>query len=448
MAKLLNQGAYGCVYYPGFTCKGKTEKSKRYVTKIEIHDKTSRNELDISKKVRTIKNYNRFFSPVIKHCISRFKQVDKYRDQLKDCEPINVDENRYNDFIIIYINYIKGKELEKYVLNIESPVIATATILNSYTYLIDSIKQLQDHDIIHYDLHTGNILFDLEKKRPIIIDFGLSIDTTAIFKPEGKIDYGQLKRSIMHYSPRHYTYPPELHFITYLLTDIDNTSTTEEIRSILKQQITKESIATFIEDIMEANKIHRRYLYYRSKTDSKTKTDSKIKKDDSNNKYQTELEEFYKPFINKTRQQAIDTLVEQIKYLDIYTLTIDMCVIIIKILDKILIQDETQDEIPNKTQDQRYNNTYTSTLFLILEFLIYNLRIDPVKRLTHQQLQNLYRIIFIEKTRSSKDVLQKIKSTKKIDVESLVDKFQEMENYYITPELVKLANPKIQQLIP
>ena len=101
MAKLLNQGAYGCVYYPGFTCKGKTEKSKRYVTKIEIHDKTSRNELDISKKVRTIKNYNRFFSPVIKHCISRFKQVNKYRDQLQDCEPINVDENKYNDFIII-----------------------------------------------------------------------------------------------------------------------------------------------------------------------------------------------------------------------------------------------------------------------------------------------------------------------------------------------------------
>ena len=28
MAKLLNQGAYGCVYYPGFTCNGNIKKIK------------------------------------------------------------------------------------------------------------------------------------------------------------------------------------------------------------------------------------------------------------------------------------------------------------------------------------------------------------------------------------------------------------------------------------
>ena len=60
MAKLLNQGAYGCVYYPGFTCKGNIEKSKKFVTKIEIFDKTSKNELEISRTVRTIKNYNKW----------------------------------------------------------------------------------------------------------------------------------------------------------------------------------------------------------------------------------------------------------------------------------------------------------------------------------------------------------------------------------------------------
>ena len=432
MAKLLNQGAYGCVYYPGFTCKGNTEKSKRYVTKIEIHDKTSKNELDISKTVKTIKNYNKFFSPVVKHCISRFKQVDKYRDKLEDCEPINIEENIYNDFIIIYINYIKGKELEKHILNIESPVIATLSIISSYTYLLNSIKRLQEKNIIHYDLHTGNILFDLNKKIPIIIDFGLSIDTKLIFsnhesRTRSSIDYLQLKKSIMHYSPKHYTYPPELHFITYLLNDID--VLTDNIDSRLKEKVSKTSIDTFVEDMIEANKIHRRYQYY--KTSSTSSSSSTTSTTTTTNEYRREIESYYNQFINTTKKQAIDTLVEYIKYLDVYTLTIDMSVIIIKILDRLTTESES---------------SYKKVLFLILEFLIYNLRIDPEKRLTIDELVNIYRIVFTEKTATSKKIISKIQRLKS-DSKSLADKFLELEKYYITPNLKILDDRKIQQLI-
>ena len=77
MAKLLNQGAYGCVYYPGFTCKGTVLREKKLITKLEIYDKTSKNEIEISNKIKKIKNFSKFFSPVIKHCISRFNEINK-----------------------------------------------------------------------------------------------------------------------------------------------------------------------------------------------------------------------------------------------------------------------------------------------------------------------------------------------------------------------------------
>ena len=38
MSKLLSQGGFGCVYYPGITCNGETDKDKKYVTKLQRRD--------------------------------------------------------------------------------------------------------------------------------------------------------------------------------------------------------------------------------------------------------------------------------------------------------------------------------------------------------------------------------------------------------------------------
>ena len=419
MAKLLNQGAYGCVYYPGFTCKGNIEKSKKFVTKIEIFDKTSKNELDISSTVRTIKNYTKFFSPVIKHCISRFKQVNKYRDKLEECEAVNVSDNIYNDFIIIYISYINGKELEKYLLDIETPSIYISNILRDYMYLLESIKKLQEKNIIHYDLHTGNILYDLDKKLPIIIDFGLSIDTNKFFISGGKIDYEALKKSTMHYSPKHYTYPPELHFITFVLQDLDR----EHIDKSLKEKITEKMINQFIEDIVDANKIQKRYVYYKNIADSK----SKQKNDD----YKKELERYYKKFINKSKKDAIDELVGYTKTLDQYTLTIDISIILIKLINKVVVEQESK------------NTTVINLLFFILEIMIYNLQVDPEKRMSIEEYREFYNILFKNNTASSSaSIINSIKKHPQIQKQ-----FVELEKYYVKPNIKILDDARVKEFL-
>ena len=58
-------------------------------------------------------------------------------------------------------------------------------IIHSYVYLLFSIYILDKYGIIHYDLKGENIMYDTTHKKPIIIDFGLSIKKDDI-KPDFK----------------------------------------------------------------------------------------------------------------------------------------------------------------------------------------------------------------------------------------------------------------------
>lgn len=415
MAKLLNQGAYGCVYYPGFTPKGNVDNNKGYVTKLEVFDKTSKNEINISTIIKKIKNYNKYFSPIVKYYITSFKQLNKYNDKLKDCEAINLSENIYNNFILIYIKYINGSSIEKYLLNIDISTIYLNRLINSYIYLNNSIKLLINNNIIHYDLHTENILYDKKKDKPIIIDFGLSINIKDIITNKNNIDYIRLKKATMHFSPKHYTYPPELHFMTYILTDIN----IENHKIKLNEKISKQEIHKFINELIETNKIHRQYIYIKHDIDKKH-IDKEI--------YKKELINYYNKFISKTKKESIDDLIKYINILDIYSITVDMCIIIIKILNKTFINTDYT------------NETLQKILFFILEILIFNLQIDPEKRLSIAEISIFYNKVF--KSNYDLDMLEKSLKSNTI----LYKKYSEMKKYYISPNFSILNNRNIQSI--
>lgn len=48
---LLNEGAYGCIFYPGIRCDGKIE-NRRYITKIQKKTHVTDNEYDVSRRIR------------------------------------------------------------------------------------------------------------------------------------------------------------------------------------------------------------------------------------------------------------------------------------------------------------------------------------------------------------------------------------------------------------
>ena len=76
-SEFLGEGSYGCVYYPGITCKGKKNK-KKVITKIQEINFYSDNEKNNGNYIKTnIKNYNKYLSPVTKFCIVKFNTLEK-----------------------------------------------------------------------------------------------------------------------------------------------------------------------------------------------------------------------------------------------------------------------------------------------------------------------------------------------------------------------------------
>ena len=59
-----------------------------------------------------------------------------------------------------------GKQVEKKTI---------LSIVESFTYLLESIEKLQLKDIVHFDVKGDNVLYNLKTGFPLIIDFGISI---------------------------------------------------------------------------------------------------------------------------------------------------------------------------------------------------------------------------------------------------------------------------------
>ena len=63
--KKISEGAYGCIFKPGYQCNGKVINSDKYITKIQRKPETSNKEAEISQIVRKIDHYTDFFSPIL-----------------------------------------------------------------------------------------------------------------------------------------------------------------------------------------------------------------------------------------------------------------------------------------------------------------------------------------------------------------------------------------------
>ncbi len=131
-SKLINQGGYGCIYYPSLPFKTsethttKQPSSKKYISKLQKHNFHSEFEDFIGKKIQDIPCYELFFVPVLK--TYKIDLATIKRDYLNDCEAVSKYIKRATDaattkdyknlnkmFIIQKMNYIRGLDLKKYL---------------------------------------------------------------------------------------------------------------------------------------------------------------------------------------------------------------------------------------------------------------------------------------------------------------------------------------------
>ena len=75
--KLINQGGFGCVFYPAIECNGTINKSTKYASKLLKKDGRSEHEYNIGKMVKKIDLYEYYYAPVISMCNVDLAKIDK-----------------------------------------------------------------------------------------------------------------------------------------------------------------------------------------------------------------------------------------------------------------------------------------------------------------------------------------------------------------------------------
>ena len=256
--KLMNQGGFGCVFYPAIECNGTINKSTKYASKLLKKDSRTEHEYNIGKMVKKIDLYEYYYAPVISMCDVDLAKIDKREKDM--CRIIK--KNKYGengDFAIMKIPFIKNIDIYTFLTRpgIDKKEVLTY-ILDSYTFLLNNLRILNINGIIHYDLKAPNILIEKKTKTPIIIDFGLSI-------PISDISPDNYQTFFYSYSPSYYIWPLDVHVICYLV-NINPSLTMAALEELINEYVKSNSVMRlfsekFISKFKDtAMSVYRKYI--------------------------------------------------------------------------------------------------------------------------------------------------------------------------------------------
>ena len=344
----LGEGSYGCVIKPGYDCLGKTNKSKQTATKITEINFASKNELTISQIIKNIrydnkKIYYHHFVPIIKKCIVKhnilknfeMNKCTNFLDNIYDSFDFN-NKLLKKEFFLFILKYINGLKIKKYLLgnnfndeyysNINAITnlnnsfneykIFLNNYINSYYYLLKSITLMQKNNIIHNDLYNRNIIFDFKNNKPLVIDFGLSYDKNKFYKNinNHNIDIKYINKFIFNYKEQHFDYNSEKRFVSFIINNQNYYFTNKVLKSYQKNELTKQIIDFFINDIINSIKTINFFNY--------------IFENNELNYYKKSLEKFYYKFLDKKKYDTYFKIVKYLlpsvfEYTDLFSLSLE-----------------------------------------------------------------------------------------------------------------------------
>jgi len=332
MSNLLSEGGFGCIYYPGISCKSKSTNKKEMVTKIQLENFNSNNEIEIGKLIKKITGYQLFFLPVVSNCKINVRKMEKNDIEIDKCPIIEGKNQSLIAMDIPYVNQVPFVD----IIKTRSSNNIILTIIESYKYLLNSINSLIKINIVHFDLKLENILFKDETTNPRIIDFGISI-------PIDKINENNIKNYFYAYAPSYYIWCIDIDIICYLLHNTNESLTDEEA-----EQIAINSVANNLA--------------------------LEIFSEDFNKKYLEITKKEVKKYVGKESSEVIEKLKSFYKTWDNYSLSI----IYLRIISLLFPNDE-------------HKNTL---IILFSQLLLLNIHPDPTKRLTIEETLRRFGDIF------------------------------------------------------
>ena len=237
--KLVNQGTYGCIYKPSFLCDGNTIKEEDYITKIQTKDDISEQEEVLGNKIKELRNASEYFAGIINTCPIELSKIED--NELKKCEFIEKQTSNETpqEYIASTIKYVGKQDMMDYFMErVNKPQQYVMSLFHIHFHLLKALSQLQEANIIHYDLKSNNIMVHDVKKTPIMIDFGISFEGES--KPEDATN------AFYVYGPNYSPWCVDIHLISYAFHKIKS-------EKPLQEQVAEEQIQQVIKDYMDNN---------------------------------------------------------------------------------------------------------------------------------------------------------------------------------------------------
>ena len=268
-SKVINQGGFGCIFYPSLPCKKEqtnVEQSKEYVSKLVERNFSSKNEIDVGEIVKKIPFYSLYYVPVLENCPANLSKVGT--KEIKKCNIIDKEEAHVK-YILLKMKYLKNVKFTEYLLTNKSKKHILNIIFDTYSYFLFSLEQLMNYEVIHFDFKWDNAVIDLKTELPVILDFGISIPIRKLLerdralsggdnkneREEGSLDknendnkngndnkqdkYELFRNYFYTYFPRYSLWPPEVHAMCYVLHE--------------HSRFTPESLQTLIDEYVDSN---------------------------------------------------------------------------------------------------------------------------------------------------------------------------------------------------
>lgn len=251
---LLSQGSYGCIFRPGINCEGKSSGNDKYVTKMVKEKTVTNNEKHISDIVQKIPNYEDNFAPIIENCSVNLATIDK--KTIGECEIVRGEEE--GKIELNKIRYVGKNTLGKYlILELkENPYRFFEILLETHMILLENLQLLDNNGIVHNDLKENNIVCRDGDGRPIIIDFGLSIDKERARLPEIDRPTSSLYEYFFKYTADYAPWCIDIVIINYMVCQLNNAWLTSPIT---QDQINELALNVTINDRPEVLKLFSKY---------------------------------------------------------------------------------------------------------------------------------------------------------------------------------------------
>jgi serine/threonine protein kinase len=205
---VIGEGSYGCIHKPSLKCKKKNVNYVNKISKVAFTGDATK-ELKEYEKMSNIDKNNKYYLG---------KPIQCEFDETLQSNVISLNKCSNEQFILpekikqlsLIIMNDGGMDVSKFTNELDKVNVTNRTTEIVELFLIEfhrifmGLKIMIEHNIIHHDLKPQNIIYDVDKNRINLIDFGLMTDKKTI------IDHS--KNSKYHFSVNHWSFPLETKF--------------------------------------------------------------------------------------------------------------------------------------------------------------------------------------------------------------------------------------------